>query len=78
MNLNLHDKKVLVTGGQDAARVIGEASSQGLIDVVVWVRDVAGINEPANIMANAEVVVASARAEVKPPRASLWRETMGY
>jgi len=24
------------------------------------------------------VVVASARAEVKPPRASLWRDTMGY
>ncbi|HZE57885.1 MAG TPA: hypothetical protein VE031_08525 [Chthoniobacterales bacterium] len=78
MNLNLHDKKVLVTGGQDAARVIGEAFSQGLIDVAVWVRDVAGITEPANVMPHAEVVVASARPEVKQPRASLWRETMGY
>jgi len=28
MNLNLHDKSV-VTGGQDAARVIGEASRKG-------------------------------------------------
>ncbi len=79
MNSNLRDKKVLLTGGrQDAACAIGEASSEGLIDVVIWIRELTGASEQRNILDKAEVRVASAKPNEELPRASLWRETMGY
>ncbi len=79
MKLELEGQKVVVTGGvRDLGRAVSEAVAGGQVDVVIWIRDWDDQVGEAQQGAKVELPMASQEPNRTLPRASLWRETMGY
>ena len=79
MKLELEGQKVVVTGGmRDVGRTVNEAAAGGQVDVVIWIRDWDDQVNEDQAGAKVELQMASPEPNGSLPRASLWRETMGY